>query len=397
MMGDDSTELPPPTDDTAEPQAGSLPVRQDPVAPQPRPRESWEPQQRETRRPDFVSRLTKTTDLPTEIAKERQKSKLGEHRLAALHWEEELIEEDEAGSPEEVADELAQDEVVEAAGISRAQMALLAGLGVVVLALGATWFAKSLLIGKGVPAVPEAIRPEDPGEFTGSALGLPEPEYNEAMNAMRRFLESPTAEDLRPVIRDPERVWPLLEAYVRRNPWKPFIVRRLPARNEVHLNRGLMAGAVEVNDYERFVVAMERTPDGMKVDWEAFAGQGEMTWEEFIEKRPRVPVLMRVSLRPDDFFNQDFRDSSAYTCFRLAAHHDAHRLYAYAKRGSPVNAQLASRIRASQRIMPTIKIRYPEHSTSPDQVEITELVADGWIVTDKTRVNADLEAEASEK
>lgn len=346
---------------------------------------SWEPPPREPRRPDFVDRLTKTSDLPTEIAKERQKSKLGEHRLAALRWEEEPDEPDDEATDQAPG----RGRAPAAAGLGRGRVATLAGLGVVVAVLGVMWFAKSLLIGGASPSVPPAVRPASASGTVSAAPVLTDADYAEAEDVMRRFLEALNPDDLKPVIREPERVWPLVEAHTRRVPWKPFVVRRLPAKHEIQMNRGLMAGAVEVDDYQRFVVAMERTPDGIKVDWETFTGQGEMSWEDFVTQRPTTPVLMRVSMRADDYFNVDFPDSSTHACYRLTAHQDTHRLYGYVERGSPVHAQLATRMRVNPRIMPTLRLKFPEGSTSADQVEIAEIVADGWLVTENTRVKPD--------
>ncbi|MFN0128845.1 MAG: hypothetical protein ACKV19_19410 [Verrucomicrobiales bacterium] len=414
-MGDDAAETPTPPQHEPPVHAGSAPASRPKLSRQPRAKPSWEervtgpprptpspappsgqprptaaswePPQREPRRPDFVDRLTKTTDLPTEIAKERQKSKLGEHRLAALRWEEESEEHDD-----EAADQAQEGgDAPAAAGLGRGRVATLAGLGVVVAVLGVMSFAKSLLIGGGSPTVPPAVRPAEPSRPVSAVPLLTDPDYAEAEDVMRRFLEALTPDDLKPVIREPERVWPLVEAHTKRVPWKPFVVRRLPAKHEIQMNRGLMAGAVEVDDYQRFVVAMERTLDGIKVDWETFTGQGEMSWEDFVTQRPTTPVLMRVSMRADDYFNVDFPDSSTHACYRLSAHRDTHRLYGYVERGSAVHAQLATRMRVNPGIMPTLRLKFPDSSTSADQVEIAEIVADGWLVTENTRVKPDKE------
>jgi hypothetical protein len=377
-MADDADQISPdeerePSSSTPTPGPSGTPVRT------PRAPESWEPQQRAPRRPDFLDRLAKTTDLPTEAPKERQKSKLGEHRLAAIHWEEEEVEDGESAAGGRDGSEEGT------ATLTRGQVATLASLGVVVAVLGVMWFAKSLIMGEGPPPPPPVVVAA--GSATADVpAALTDLEYAQATEVMTRFLEALTPEDLRLVIREPDRVWPLVQAHHERTPWKPFIVRRLPAKTEVQMNRGLLAGSVEVNDFERFVVAMERTADGFKVDWETFTGQGEMTWDDFVSQRPTTPVLMRVALRPDDYFNQDFADASTHACFQLTSHRDTHRLFGYVLRGSPLHAQLATRTRFNPRILPTIRIRYPEKSTTDDQVEITELVADGWLLAEATRV-----------
>jgi hypothetical protein len=389
IMADDDSGNPSPEDIEASPTAPARREEYPSVTRQPRAKESWEPQARATRRPDFAERLAKTTDLPGREPLERPKSSPRERRAAAIDWEQEQEEERRDGSANrEPSDQEAPAalESPQGAVLSRGQIVTLAALGVVVAVLGVMWFAKSLLVGRGAPALPPQVAT---GGGAEAAASLTDADYAEAIQTMRRFLEALKVEDLRPVLREPDRVWPLVEDYQRRTPWKPFVVRRLPTRPEIQLNRGLLAGVVEVNDFQRFVLAMERAPEGVKVDWESFTGQGEMPWEDFLAKRPSTPVLMRVTLRPDDYYNRDFPDAATHACFRLAAHQDAHLLYGYAARGTPVHEQLVARTRATPRILPTLRLRFPAGAPGGDQVEITELVADGWIVTESTRVRGE--------
>lgn len=381
-MADDAAENTPPEDRENPPSAGPASSETGAASRQPRARESWEVQVRAPRRPDFAPRLAKTSDMPTEVARERQKSKLGEHRAAAIHWEDAPEEKDDADDGGATGAE------AEGAGaepvLTRGQITTLAGLGVVVALLGVMWFAKSLLIGGGAPPLPPAAASGP--ESADVAASLSDLEYSEVSEVMKKFLEALTPEDLRAVLREPERVWPLVQAHHQRTPWKPFIVRRLPAKNQVQLNRNLLAGEVEVDDFQRFVVAMERTPDGIKVDWETFTGQGEMAWDDLLAKRPKSPVLMRVALRADDYYNSDFADASTHACYQIISHKDTHRIFGYVPRGSPVHAQLASRTRVNPRILATVRLQYPAQSTVDDQVEIVELVADGWLVTEATKI-----------
>ena len=158
----------------------------------------------------------------------------------------------------------------------------------------------------------------------------------------------------------------------------------------MQLNRDLLAGVAEVNDFQRLVIAMQRTPAGIRVDWESFTGQGEMSWDDFLAQRPSTPVLMRVSLQPEDYYNRDFPNSATHACFRLASRGDTHLLYGYVPRGQLVHTQLVARTRINPRSLPTVRLRFLPDATSQDQVEITELVADGWLVSEGSKVRADV-------
>ena len=363
--------IPPDESDAAAP-ADSRPASQTA-----RPREAWEVQQRAPRRPEFAGRLTRTSDLPTEAPKERTKSKLGEHRAAAIHWEDDVSGEGEDVSPEATVDD-------GDGGLSRGQVWTLVGLGALVAGLGATWFAKSLLVGKAPPRPPAVVAPAaDPNP---AVQVLSDIEYKEVTDAMTRFLEAPTPEALRPVLRDPDRVWPLVQAYHENTPWRAYTIRTLPSRAEVRMNGDLRAGTVEVDDYQRFIVAVQRVGNEIKVDWETFTGQGEMSWDDLLLKRPTTPVLMRVLVKSDDYFNRDFPDATKHACYQLESHRDTHRVFGYVERGSKVHALLSSRARTTQRVPVVVRLRFPEGAKSDDQLEIVELVADGWLLSETTRI-----------
>ena len=388
IMPDDATGNPSPEDhDEAMPTSPQRTAESGGSARPPRPKESWEPQVREVRRPDFAPRLTKTTDLPTKVATERQKSKLGEHRKAAIHWEQDPDRKEDGEDGEGTSPRSPQ-----ASGLSRGQIMSLGILGVMVIGLGAAWFAKSLLVGDGTTRAKQAAMASKAAQEAAivAAASLTDAEFAQATQVMRSFLEALTIEDLRAVVREPERVWPLIEQHHRTTPWKPFVVRRLPTRSEMQLNRDLLAGVAEVNDFQRLVIAMQRTPAGIRVDWESFTGQGEMSWDDFLAQRPTTPVLMRVSLQPDDYYNRDFPNSATHACFRLASRGDTHLLYGYVPRGQLVHTQLVARTRINPRSLPTVRLRFLPDATSQDQVEITELVADGWLVSEGSKVRADV-------
>jgi hypothetical protein len=141
------------------------------------------------------------------VATERQKSKLGEHRAAAIHWEQ-----DPNHQKDDEDSEGTSPGTPPASGLSRGQIMSLGILGVMVIGLGAAWFAKSLLVGDGTTRAKQAAMASKAAQeaATVAAASLTDAEFTQATQVMRSFLEALTIEDLRAVVREPERVWPLI-------------------------------------------------------------------------------------------------------------------------------------------------------------------------------------------
>jgi hypothetical protein len=330
-------------------------------------KEAWEPQQRATRRPEFADRVARTSE-PSLYRDAPAPLKPPPRRTGAITWESEAAPETE---PEDAEEE----------GLSDRQFWLLASLAVLVFVLGVAWAVKALF-GQQTGEVPAAVAPVAPAvDELGTPGGLSEADYNTAGELAKKFLASPTLDAVMPLIRDPERVRPLMDEFYNASPWRSTTVRSLAPREVFQTKDQMLAGMVELDDFSRRPIAFLRTPDGIKVDWESYVAHGEVPWERLAEVRPTLSVLMRVRLTPDDYYNLDFTDARTYACYRLTSHDTTHRVYGYARRDSVVYARLLERVRPNAFTMPTVRIRFKEAGLSDDQVEITEVVSDGWLVT----------------
>ncbi|MBP7948290.1 MAG: hypothetical protein KA004_01455 [Verrucomicrobiales bacterium] len=227
-----------------------------------------------------------------------------------------------------------------------------------------------------------SANPDDLLELMATADYLP------AVNrVLSDFFAAETPKELRPFIREPERVFPLLEHYyAEQQPFTPLRLKRLPdiANGGILTHRRFVVVMAETESYQSIPVTLEKTPAGFKVDWESFAGYGEMSAEQFLKERPTAPVLMRVTISASDYFNQDFPDKSTHACLRLglglplgAARH----IYGYMPAGGTVQQEvLAASAGHPGRLFGVVRLRYPENSTTAEQVEITEFIQKGWVL-----------------
>ncbi len=85
---------------------------------------------------------------------------------------------------------------------------------------------------------------------------------------------------------------------------------------------------------QRFLAMVDLSGPQPKLNWEALVGYCEMPYEEFVRIRPSQPTLMRLLLRPDDYYNHAYSDSRRYACFALESPDSGEITHAYIDRAS---------------------------------------------------------------
>ena len=136
-------------------------------------------------------------------------------------------------------------------------------------------------------------------------------------------------------------------------------------------------------------LVVARTPEGLKIDWPSLSGFGDMTLEEFCEKRPEVPTLLHVSAWRVNYFSFAYSDEQNFLCLRLSDAGDAHSLYGYLPRSQTEDMQKAAGLMMLPRdpalsgILPqgiTVLARFSKEKSSNDQVEIARIICLGWFL-----------------
>ncbi|MGI8603195.1 MAG: hypothetical protein ACR2OZ_09360 [Verrucomicrobiales bacterium] len=254
----------------------------------------------------------------------------------------------------------------------------------------------------GAWAVKSALAPAPPpSSETSSAVGVPAlvpgtdttglrdfptvaaTDHERALEVMKNFFAARTPQELLRVICDPERVGSMITAYYREHSFRQPKVRKLPGSGDMLAYKNIILSTIEIDDYEARIVAVEKTSEGYFVDWESYVGWCEVPWEKLAETRPLAPVVMRARVDQDDYYNHAFADADRFGCYNLSSLQRDQHIYGYVERSSALYADLQSRTRLNPLILAVIKIRYPSKTGTPDQVEITEIVEDGWVLQDE--------------
>ena len=201
-------------------------------------------------------------------------------------------------------------------------------------------------------------------------------------NAVKGFLTSGSIQERLSFVRDPERVKPLMEKYYGNEEFEPEGFEELN-RGEIRYRGDFFTSFVRIGDFSSFPIAVERFEDGdnfsYRVDWESWVGYCEMSAEDLIRVKPTEPKLLRIILRQGSYYNYEYSDDQVWAAYRLGFRNSDRALLAYARRSSQEGEILAELFRDSEELLYTLKIRYPENARSSDQVEIVELLEQGWI------------------
>ena len=192
------------------------------------------------------------------------------------------------------------------------------------------------------------------------------------------FLNCESVEGLSTLIRDPERVMPLIRNYYETTPYAPANIKKLEEVTVAQVAKQFVSFGVILSDYSYKPIAIEKAEHGLFVDWESWVGYCEVPFETFAEKQIQDPTLLRITIEKDFYFNFDYNDSSQWVCYRLSHGVDSPSIYGYLPIDSPLINELYSSTQSEVTFI--IKARFPETPKTKDQVLITDVVQEGWVL-----------------
>jgi len=200
------------------------------------------------------------------------------------------------------------------------------------------------------------------------------------------FLTSETVEERLKFVRDPERVKPLMLDFYEGESIEAEGFRSLN-RQRVSVADGgeMLTLPAQTGDFLSGLIDVFRVGEGEEadylIDWEAWVGYCEKTPEEASESKPTEPFLMRVNLRPNNYYNFGFSDDTKWRGFRMTFRNYEEVYLAYSQIDSEADLALKKVLgpRGVGESSFVVKVRFPPGARARDQVEIVEVVAHGWI------------------
>ncbi|MFN0127575.1 MAG: hypothetical protein ACKV19_12910 [Verrucomicrobiales bacterium] len=145
---------------------------------------------------------------------------------------------------------------------------------------------------------------------------------------------------------------------------------------------------MEMADFTTRAIALERHPTaGLLVDWESFESWSEIPWSDFLTSPTNSPVEFRVVVEYDTYYNFEFADPKAWSCFRVSDPANQAHAWGYCPVESPAAVHLGHLLRRQRRQGTTqAKAIVSLRSASPDparrQFTIESFVQDNWLKPD---------------
>ncbi|RPJ35510.1 MAG: hypothetical protein EHM17_02175 [Verrucomicrobiaceae bacterium] len=255
---------------------------------------------------------------------------------------------------------------------------------------GGTLFA---LIVAGVLMTMLGSRPETPSVSIPAALEKPAPQAAVATDAplsdaeflaqaeplAGKFLSASRIEDLLSLVRNPQVAEPRLRGIYPDGKIEAPGMVAFNTRAEVSRLGSFLSVTVRTQGMEEKPLAFFSTPDGLRIDWEAWSGWSEMPWEEFLSAKPAGLKLFRVVLSPVEYYNFAFSDDRKWQSYRLESPDGVHAIYGYVERNSTLDSMIRPSPDQKQAAM-TLQLEFPENATSPKQVLIRKMIAEGWML-----------------
>lgn len=228
-----------------------------------------------------------------------------------------------------------------------------------------------------VPAATEKIaaEPEAMTREEAAAVVSLDVLRDEIEPVMRDFLEAADVADQARRVRHAARTRPRMEAWPQLD--APGFRTILWGAGQTRVGEAVLL-MVETDDFRQRPMGLVEEEDGWKVDWEAWVGWSEMSWQDIVEKRPAGPVVCRVQVTATDYFNYRFADETAWQSYWLESPNGDGSLYGYVPRGGAMD-QLLKPADNERRVPFLVKLAFPEGEARGNQVEIVEVIGRSWV------------------
>lgn len=200
----------------------------------------------------------------------------------------------------------------------------------------------------------------------------------EGESLVSRFLDATSVDELLTIVRNPEVTESRMREFYpdgkveavglsKFNPGGGFstkgIVHRVP---------------LQTRSLDDRIIVLVDTPLGMKIDWESWVGWSDISWEKFLETKPKTGHVFRVFMSPVDYYNFGFSDDLKWQSYRLESPDKEHSLYGYVEKESMLSHRLLPNPDLKNAAY-TLLLKYPENPASDSQVLIERLIGEGWV------------------
>jgi len=235
-------------------------------------------------------------------------------------------------------------------------------------------------------AKPETARDESVARLEEDARenAAAEVRVDHITHAARDFVAASSIKQMLPLVRQQERVGPLMTEWYAKHPLKSGRFQSLETFRPITL--GDRASFWQIGCYltdgTKREMIMEELPDGrIAVDWETSVVYQPMDWNDYTRTRPAGSFDFRVMLEPDSFYSHEFANTGRWSSFRLTTLNGDSALSGYALRNSEITRyieNLVSRNRGKP-VALILRLSIPPDLKSPRGVVIEKVLSEHWV------------------
>ncbi len=209
---------------------------------------------------------------------------------------------------------------------------------------------------------------------------------DEAVSVFRKYKHASSAEEVLPLVREPEAVADLIRADHRppHDPadQRPPRIRAWGARENQSLTYGILTG--NLPDYSEFETYFTVSDGRLVMDWKASTAYGTADFSELAQNRGN-PAQIRGWIEPMDFYNLVYPEES-FQSYQLRSPDREKTIWVYARRGSDAHARINALLKGGfileGRKDPgkvTVRLARGPADSLPNQWALVELLHKEWI------------------
>jgi hypothetical protein len=207
-------------------------------------------------------------------------------------------------------------------------------------------------------------------------------------SCIKRYFATTSIETRARLIRQPERVEPLMREYHASQPVTADRVKTIRMLQPLTLDqRGdfWMASVALEGGTTRSLIIQASNQTEPKIDWETLVCHQPMPWDDFVTRPPTSTSMdFRVYVERDIFHSHEFADPSKWTSFRLTALSSEETLFGYTHAGSAEEQALLEVMQNSggRRASVILRLVVPEGLRARRSAVIEKVVNHRWLFID---------------
>ena len=205
---------------------------------------------------------------------------------------------------------------------------------------------------------------------------------------IRTFFDSTTVETMARLVRQRERVLPLMRQWYADQPVFSGHLKSVKMLQPLTLeNRGnfWMASASLTDGTTRSLILEIEASGEPRIDWETLVCYQPMKWDDFATRKPTSTSLdFRVYVERDHFYSHEFANSTRWVSYRLTALDSGETLFGYVAAGSAEAGKIEQILSENgiQRGTLILRLSFPENLQSRQGVVIEKILSARWIYLD---------------